>query len=64
MSYTETELNDALKQAEAKGEGNLANNIRDRIAALKGSGTQTPKMPMMDAYLRKCVARCRPKGGQ
>ncbi|HDX8383870.1 TPA: hypothetical protein RQN04_002024 [Aeromonas hydrophila] len=62
MSYTETELTGALAQAEAANDQATAGLIRSKLAALKG--TPTSKLPNMDAYLTRCVDRCRPKGSK
>lgn len=61
MSYTETELTGALAEAERQGDARVAANIRERLATLKGP---VPKMPKMQAYLDRCIARCRPKGAK
>lgn len=61
MSYTETELTEALAEAERQGDTRVAAHIRTSLAALKGPA---PKMPRMQAYLDRCIARCRPKGGK
>lgn len=58
MSYTEAELTTALAQAEASNDQPTAGLIRSKLAALKG--TPTSKLPNMDAYLTRCVDRCRP----
>lgn len=62
MSYTETELNTALAQAEAANDQGTAGLIREKLAAMKG--TPVSKLPMMDAYLKKCLNRCRPASKQ
>lgn len=62
MSYTETELNEALKQAEATGNEQIATFCREKLRAMKG--VAPGKMPNMAAYLQRCISRCRPKGGK
>lgn len=67
MAYTETELTEALDEAQRRGNNAVADECRNRLAKLKlgiTADTSKAKMPMMDAYVAKCIARCRPKGGQ
>lgn len=64
MSYTEAELTSALAQAEATNNKQVADLCREKLAAMKGPATSKSKLPMMDAYLQRCIARCRPKGGK
>ncbi|MFM5589194.1 hypothetical protein ACET65_19820 [Aeromonas rivipollensis] len=60
-NYTAAELAGALKQAEANGDTEMAHIIRGKITEQNpGRG----KVPNMDAYLDRCVARCRPKGAK
>lgn len=63
MAYTEAELTEALDEAQRRGN----NACRNQLAKLKQgitADTSKAKMPNMDAYLAKCIARCQPKGGQ
>lgn len=66
MSFTEAELTEALAEAERRGDTAIAQNIKGRIAKAKLGiqQNQTRNMPMMDAYLAKCISRCRPKGAK
>lgn len=67
MTYTETELTEALTEAQRQGNNAVADECRNRLAKLKlgiTADTGKGRMPMMDAYLARCIARCRPKGGQ
>lgn len=69
MNYTASELNTALAQAERVGDLPMVASIKERIAALSavpnnGVATSKGRLPNMDAYLSKCIARCRPKAAR
>lgn len=65
-NYTEAELNEAQATAEKNNDLNMLAVIsghRQRLFGDKGQGSQ-PKLPMMQAYIDRCIARCRPKGAK
>lgn len=68
MSLTIGEIKGVIAAEEAKGDAGDADLLayaRSRLAGAESSAANLPnasKLPNMDAYLAKCVSRCRPKG--
>lgn len=62
--FTTEQLTHALGRFKSEGNINMAHGIATEIDRRNGKAPATDaKMPNMDAYLARCVARCRPKGG-
>lgn len=63
--YSTEQLTHALARFKTEGNINMAHGIATEIDRRNGKApAPAAQLPNMQRYLDRCVARCRPKGGQ